>query len=577
MNNKPTPIDESKLLPKILGGDYELTNFIEGETEPSDEAADAILAEIDGVPAFRGLKPFKWPVTAKTKQPRSTVESLVDHGRKYLANGGCVYIDSTHLELAFPESRSAAGFVHAHRAMLDVAVAALKAANLRRDPEDGKIRLLAGNSDGRGQAWGTHLDFLISRDAFTNVMDRRLHYQAFLASVHAAGVLFGQGKVGAENHPPIAYQISQRVPDFFSKVATLDTMCGAHRGLVNTRDEALAGKRSAEFARYHCIPYDHTLNRYSDWLKVGHLQLVLSMIEAERVPYDLILEDPPKAAHDWGRDQTLYDDRSKRVSSEYGRARARLITGEWITLAAYHARLAERAGDFFSGAPELIGSVVPDAEAILHSWAETAARLEAGDTAWLARRFDAWTKRNLLVEAMSQDSTLGWDSPRLKALDHLYGELPDGLFFLLERAGEVETSFPGANSELAQTPYAAPRDTRAGVRAKLLGILPRKDIVRVNWDEIVFEGIDPATGRTRVFNLPLSDPAMQMPPFWDALSDPADLAALSTKSVPPQPPPLRTHRPGPPRLEERHHDSHSGRNAGPNPTKINKQNQSPNP
>lgn len=55
----PNPIDESKLLPKILGGDYELTNFIEGETMPSDEAADAILAEIDGVPAFRGLKPFK--------------------------------------------------------------------------------------------------------------------------------------------------------------------------------------------------------------------------------------------------------------------------------------------------------------------------------------------------------------------------------------------------------------------------------------------------------------------------------------------------------------------------------------
>ena len=199
----PTPIDESKLQPKIGAGDFELTNFIEGETVPSDEAAEAILAEIDGVPAFRGLKPFKWLVNAKTDQPRSTVESLVDHGRKYLANGGCVYIDSTHLELAFPESRSADGFVQAHRAMLDVAVAALRAANEGRDPEDGRVRLLAGNSDGRGNAWGTHLDFLMSREAFTKVMER-LHYQAFMASIHAAGVLFGQGKVGAENHPPIA-------------------------------------------------------------------------------------------------------------------------------------------------------------------------------------------------------------------------------------------------------------------------------------------------------------------------------------------------------------------------------------
>ncbi len=69
------------------------------------------------------------------------------------------------------------------------------------------------------------------------------------------------------------------------------------------------------------------------------------MIEADRVPCDLILEDPPKTAHDWGRAKTLNDDRFKRVSSEYARARAGSSRGMGH-LSTYHARLAERAGEF---------------------------------------------------------------------------------------------------------------------------------------------------------------------------------------------------------------------------------------
>jgi hypothetical protein len=572
-------IDASKLQPKIVGADFELTNLVEGQQNPTDEAADAILAEVDGVPAFRWLSHAEWkrPETA-TSAPRSTIETMVDRGRKYLMNG-CIYIDSTHVELAFVETRSAADYVRAHRDMLRIAITALHEANLKRGADQGRIRLLAGNSDGQGNAWGTHLNFLISREAFTNIM---LHYQAFLASVHAAGVIFGQGKVGAEFRQPIPYQLSQRVPDFFSKVATLDTMCGAHRGLVNTRDEALAGKKSDQIARYHCIPYDHTLNRYADWLKVGHLQLILLMIEAERVPCDLILEDPPQAAHDWGRDQTLFHRRNNRVGSQISGARARLITGEWITLAGYHARLAEMAGVFLAEVPELIDSLVPGAFAILDAWRETAHQIESRDLEWLRRRFDAWTKHDLLREAMRQNAELDdWAHPTLKALDHLFGELPDGLFFQLERAGEVEVMHPGENPEPG--PFVAPSDTRAGVRARILGILPRSSIVRVNWDEVVFEHTDTGSGLTKVYSVTLSDPAMRLTRYWERLRDREDLVALFEQAPsdrgressprPPQPPTPKQPTLQAPRCEVRTYSIHPGPKAGLKKKKNKKPNQ----
>mgnify|MGYP000615072306 CR=1 FL=1 len=59
--------------------------------------------------------------------PVVTVYNPQDWGRKFLAtNGGCIYIDSNHLEICLPEVRRALEHVAAWHAMLRIARAALE-------------------------------------------------------------------------------------------------------------------------------------------------------------------------------------------------------------------------------------------------------------------------------------------------------------------------------------------------------------------------------------------------------------------------------------------------------------------
>ena len=106
----------------------------------------------------------------------------------------------------------------------------------------GRIQVLVNNSDGLGNSYGSHLNFLLSRDAWENIFHRKPHQLAYLASYQASSIVVaGQGKVGAENDAPAAaYQISQRA-DFFETLTGGQTTFD--RPLVNSRDEALCATR----------------------------------------------------------------------------------------------------------------------------------------------------------------------------------------------------------------------------------------------------------------------------------------------------------------------------------------------
>ena len=225
-----------------------------------------------------------------------------DWGRRYLAaNGGCAYVDLDHLELCLPEVLSAYDHVAAWHAMLVLARGALERANAglganaalnegARLGEGGRLMAFANNSDGRGNSYGCHLNFLISRRCFDNIFHRKLHYMLFLAGYLTSSIVFaGAGKVGSENgRPAVDFQLSQRA-DFD------ETLTGAQttydRPIVNSRDESLCGRagqgpaRAAHgMARLHVIFFDTTLCHVASLLKVGATQIVLAMIEQDRAP-----------------------------------------------------------------------------------------------------------------------------------------------------------------------------------------------------------------------------------------------------------------------------------------------------
>lgn len=461
---------------KLCGSDVELGNFVlgAGTAVTAAFASRALLREIDG---FAGREPLA-SGTALAFAPRDALPAPPaqadpqDWGRKFLAGGGCAYVDLDHLELATPECRSAREHVAAWHAMLRVAQRALGAANARL-PEGCRIEALANNSDGNGNAYGAHTSVLVARRAWEQLFERRMHHLLFLASYQVSSIVFtGQGKVGAENGAsPVDFQITQR-GDFFETL--LGPQTTYRRPIVNARDEALSGAWGArapgprrDVARLHCIFYDATLAHVASFLRVGVLQLVLALIEAGRVDTDLILDDPIDALGRWGHDPDLT-------------ARARTTGGRRLTAVELQLRFLERVQRFVEGGG--CAAIVPDAAEIVALWADTLDKLRRHDEEALAPRLDWVLKRTLLRRALERRPGLSWRSAEIKMLDHLYASLDPGhgLYWAAEAGGATEQVV--TPEHVALRVAEPPDDTRAFGRAMLLRAAGEARVEKVDWD-----------------------------------------------------------------------------------------------
>lgn len=469
--SRPTAV--ARTVPKLCGADVELGNFIAGVERPAGTggiAARALLRALASVT----------PVVGDCSEPGTGAWNPSDWARMHLvANGGCAYIDLDHLELCLPEVLGAHDHVAAWHAMLRLAQAALAAANQER-PEGRRIQAVVNNSDGRGNSFGGHLNVLVTRAAWDNVIERKLHYLAYLAAFQASSLLYtGQGKVGSENGtPPARYQLSQRA-DF------IETLIGPQttfrRPLVNSRNEPLCGEvplgdaddpgvPAKALARMHLISYDSTLCHGASLLRVGVTQLILAMLEAGAVNLALALDEPLTAFHAWSRDPLLD-------------TRASLLDGRKVTAVELQLGFLEDARNFATR--DGFAGLVPRAEEILALWEDTLERLRRDDWGGLARRLDWTLKLAMLQRALRQRPELHWGSPELKYLDHLYAGLDpaEGLYWAWARAGLVDTIVP--EERVAQLCEEPPEDTRAWGRAMLLRE-GADAIQRVDWDFIRF-------------------------------------------------------------------------------------------
>jgi proteasome accessory factor A len=334
--------------------------------------------------------------------------------------------------------------------------------------------VLVNNSDGQGNSYGSHLNFMISRRAFDNIFWRKAHYLQFLASFQISSILLtGQGKVGAENgRPATPYQISQRA-DFFETLQGTQTTF--NRPIVNARDEALCGRGIADDlsspARLHVIFFDSALAHGSALFRVGPMQLILTLIELGLVNSRLILDDPLAALHSYSRDPAL------QVSS-------RLINGERLTLIELQGAYLEEVKRY--AAQGVFTGIVPHFERIIALWEGAMNNFAKQDFLAAARRGIDWVLKLMAIErSMDQHAGLEWNSPQIKVIDHLYSSLDDGgLYWAFEASGFTEPLV--APERIAHFAANPPRDTRAWTRAMLLRRAAPDSVARVDWDKITF-------------------------------------------------------------------------------------------
>ena len=173
-------------------------------------------------------------------------------------------------------------------------------------PPGQEIVVYKNNSDGKGNSYGCHENYLVDRNVPFAMLVRNL-----IPWFVTRQVFTGAGKVGSENGADaVDYQISQRA-DFFEEEVGLETTL--KRPIVNTRDEPHADPQ--KYRRLHVIVGDANLCEVATFLKVGTTAIVLAMIEDGFIDKDLSIASPVAAMRAVSHDPTLPRDGRRRRRS----------------------------------------------------------------------------------------------------------------------------------------------------------------------------------------------------------------------------------------------------------------------
>ncbi len=191
-------------------------------------------------------------------------------------------------------------------------------------PDGQEIVVYKNNSDGKGNSYGCHENYL---------MDRTIPFGRVVAGILPFFVtrqLFtGAGKVGSEapgmSYREVPFQLSQRA-DFFEEEVGLETTL--KRPIVNTRDEPHSDVQ--KYRRLHVILGDANLSEVATYLKVGTTAIVLSMIEDDELAIDLSLAASVPALRKVSYDLTL---REPLALADGSTATALEIQWQFLTMA----------------------------------------------------------------------------------------------------------------------------------------------------------------------------------------------------------------------------------------------------
>jgi proteasome accessory factor A len=390
---------------------------------------------------------------------------------KVLTNGGRLYVDGAHPEYSTPETTNARDVVCYEKAGEWILDGCREAAN-RKLPPGQQLLVYKNNSDGKGNSYGYHENYLVARAVSFERLVEGL--TPFLVS---RMIFAGAGKVGSENGTEACdYQICQRA-DFFETLIGLDTM--AKRPIINTRDEPHADEE--KYRRFHVIVGDANMAEPTTYLKVGTTAIVLAMLEDGALGKDLTLDDPVRAVKEISHDPTC-------------RRTVRLKRGVELTAVELQREYLGMALDYYSAAEQ--SPVVSD---VLERWQAVLDRL-AADPLACAREID-WVIKWELLRSYTARKAVGYDDQRVRMLDLQYHDLrkDKSIYYRLEREGYVDRVV--GDDEIRRAMVEPPTDTRAYFRGTCLRKFPEQ-VYGASWSSVLLDA-----GEASVKRVPMAEPA----------------------------------------------------------------------
>jgi proteasome accessory factor A len=404
-----------------------------------------------------------------------------------LANGARLYVDHAHPEYSSPESYDpleAALFDKAGERVMQAAAAAATEVSGKT------VSLYKNNSDGKGNSYGAHENYLLSRETPFGEVIR--YATTFLVTRQ---IFTGAGKVGSENdRPPVDFQITQRA-DFFEEEVGLETTL--KRPIINTRDEPHGDP--SKYRRLHVIIGDANLSETQNFLKMGTTALMLAALEDGALPDPLDLFDPVescwKVSHDTSLGKPLELDGG-------GSATALELQGRYLE---WLSKYVEKELD-----DPVWGMVITEWERVLDALDNEPMRL--------ADTLD-WVAKKRLLEGYVQRDGLEWSNAKLRAFDLQYHDVdPErGLYNRLASRGAMRRLFD--DTQIDDARLNPPTRTRAYFRGRCVSEFSNA-LVAANWDSLVFD-----VGESHLKRVPMMEPLRGDAELVGAILDEAEDAA----------------------------------------------------
>lgn len=391
-----------------------------------------------------------------------------------LTNGARFYVDHAHPEISLPECSDAISATLYDRAAEMIMATAMEAVQPRLNHGQ-EIVIYKNNSDGKGNSYGCHENYLLDRKfAFRDIA------WSIIPHLVSRQIYTGAGKVGAEHlgttNGEVTYQLTQRA-DFFEEAMGLETTL--KRPLVNTRDEPHANP--AKYRRLHLITGDANMAQLATFMKLGTTALVLAMFEdgflGEPVRFMNPVEALRRVSHDLSLKEPIALDDGTRVTA---------LELQWDLFKRAERYVETRGADATGEASTLL---------LLSHWQEVLVDLETNPKS-LAGRLD-WPTKLALLERYRERDNLGWNSPQLAAIDLQYHDLRPHRS-LAARLNLTTMVDDGAAAKAMTNP---PPDTRAYFRGECIRKWPEA-IVAANWDSIVLD-----LGARTLRKIPMLEPS----------------------------------------------------------------------